>query len=179
MTTLNIIIISYLIASISGVLLHFTHKTFKKGMLLHFVSAVNESVWEHMKLAFYPMLVIILGHSFISNFMFDGFAGIAFISIIIGTFSIPVLYGLMQYIIKKEIVFLSIGLYFVCIFLGFYSEYALVNAKFVVIPDIWAISGLIILMCGFAYFTYFPLKHNIFRDPIHNKYGEFKQKFDK
>jgi hypothetical protein len=179
MKTIEIIILSYIITSISGVLLHFAHKTFKKGKLLHIFSAINESTWEHMKLSFYPMLVIIFIQAFIKNFMFDGFSGIALISIIVGTFSVPLLYYPIRAIIGREVLFISISLYFVCVLLGFLTEFYLVEMKFNLIPDLWAVSGLGILLCIFAYFTYFPLKHELFFDPIYRKYGEFKQKFDK
>ncbi len=39
-----------------GSLLHFTYERSNNNTIVGLFSAVNESVWEHLKLVFYPML---------------------------------------------------------------------------------------------------------------------------
>ena len=42
---------------IVGTLLHFTYEWSGENKFIASFSAVNESVWEHLKLVFYPMLI--------------------------------------------------------------------------------------------------------------------------
>lgn len=53
-------ILQFFIISILGVLLHFTYEWSGNNSAVGIVSAVNESVWEHLKLLFFPMLALTL-----------------------------------------------------------------------------------------------------------------------
>ena len=174
-----IIIISFFVVSILGVLLHFTHKIFKKGILVHIFSAVNESTWEHMKLAFYPLVLTVFIHSFLTEFSHPGFWGVGFITVISSASLIPLLYYPIRFLLKREIIAISIGLYFVCILIAFLLEYFLIKDQIYLVSDTVGKIGLLITFIAFAIFTFFPPRSSIFKDPIHKKYGEFKQKFDK
>ena len=46
--------------SIIGTLLHFLYEFSGKNFLVAIFSAVNESVWEHLKLSFYPLALLML-----------------------------------------------------------------------------------------------------------------------
>lgn len=175
----TILIISYIAICIVGVFLHFTHGIFKKGRILHIVSTINESTWEHTKLAFYPVLVALTIHSLIKPFaMYNYFWGIAFMVLICSIVAIPMLYYPIKYIIKKEITIISIGIYFIDVLLCLLLEYYLLEIDFSTISPQFGIAGTIILIIIYAIFTYFPPKHPIFKDPIFKKFGEFKQSFD-
>ncbi|MCI8518676.1 MAG: hypothetical protein HFJ51_00655, partial [Clostridia bacterium] len=61
-------IFSVLFAFILGTLLHFTYKLSNNNMLVAAFSAINESVWEHLKLLFFPMLLTtIIGYFYIGK----------------------------------------------------------------------------------------------------------------
>lgn len=48
---------------ILGTILHFTYEWFNYNVIVGLFSAINESVWEHLKLLFYPMFFIsIIGY---------------------------------------------------------------------------------------------------------------------
>ena len=53
----NYQIVSTIFVCILGTLLHFTYDFFGQNMIIASFSAVNESVWEHLKLLFFPMLL--------------------------------------------------------------------------------------------------------------------------
>ena len=46
--------------SLLGVLLHFTYDWSGKNPFVGLFSSVNESAWEHLKLFFFPMLLLTL-----------------------------------------------------------------------------------------------------------------------
>ena len=173
------ILISFFIVSIFGVVLHYTHKWFKNGFLLHVFSAINESTWEHNKLAFFPMLLTVIIHGFLPEFNYTGYWGSAFIVILSSVILIPLLYYPIKFVIGKEVTAVSISLYFVCIALSFSIEYILVSNKIYTIKDSWGQLGILLIFILFALFTYYPPKNFLFKDPIHRKYGEFKQIFDR
>ena len=56
-------IISTIFVMVLGTLLHFTYKWSNNNMLVGIFSPINESIWEHLKLMFFPMLItIIIGY---------------------------------------------------------------------------------------------------------------------
>lgn len=57
-----------LIISITGSLLHFVYDWSKEYKPLALISAVNESTWEHLKIAFWPALIYsVVEYLLISN----------------------------------------------------------------------------------------------------------------
>ena len=61
-------IISFLLVSILGTLLHFTYEWSGENTFVGFFSAVNESTWDHLKLIFFPMLLTtVIGYFYIGK----------------------------------------------------------------------------------------------------------------
>lgn len=50
----------FVFTAIAGVLLHFLYDWTNQSIIVASFSAVNESIWEHMKLLFFPMFVFAL-----------------------------------------------------------------------------------------------------------------------
>jgi len=50
----------FLFVAVTGTVLHFLYDLTGRSILASLVSAVNESVWEHMKLIFYPIWLFTL-----------------------------------------------------------------------------------------------------------------------
>ncbi|HPM14316.1 MAG TPA: DUF6512 family protein [Candidatus Dojkabacteria bacterium] len=170
----TVFIISFLILTIFGTLLHFTHEWFKKGILLHIFSALNESTWEHMKLLIAPtMLVVIFQYIFLRNEYLNIFNSLL-ILLIVELISIPLLYEPLRILIKKVPFFITISIFILSIILGLIAEYIMLKNKIFIFPE--HISSIIILVIViiFGIFTYYPPKSLIFRDPITKKYGDIK-----
>ena len=51
-------ILSAVFISVLGTLLHFTYDWFGNNPIIGVFSAVNESTWEHLKLLFFPTLIV-------------------------------------------------------------------------------------------------------------------------
>ena len=66
---LNIfLIIGAVFTIITGTLLHFVYEWSGESLLVGIFSPINESVWEHLKLLFFPMSVwILLGILFLEK----------------------------------------------------------------------------------------------------------------
>lgn len=53
-------LVGFLFTGILGTFLHFLFDITGQAMVAGLFSAVNESIWEHMKLLFYPMLLFVV-----------------------------------------------------------------------------------------------------------------------
>lgn len=169
----NYQIVSAISACILGTLLHFTFELCGKNMIVASFSAINESVWEHLKLVFFPMLLTtIIGYFYIGrntpNFLCSKTLGIlASISFII------IFFYTYTGILGKSIVFIDIASFFVAVILGEYLTYKLITSNFKC-NNILALIILITLLICFIGFTYFTPHIGIFKDPVTNKYGIIK-----
>ena len=158
---------------IGGSLLHFTYDMTKHNAWSSVVSAVNESYWEHMKIAFWPALLL-----FSIEYAIGGYEVAAFIPAkTIALYSIPVsmvsFVFLYKYLTKKNVLALDIFAFLLTIALAqAISSLTLTELA----PSPWSIalsSGfLVVIVLAFAVFTKFPPKElDLFIDPITSKYG--------
>ncbi len=163
-------ILSAIFVCIVGTLLHFTYKFFGENSFVTSFSAVNESVWEHLKLLFFPLLLTtIIGYFYIGknvpNFLCSKTLGI-----ITAMLFIVIFFYTYTGIIGKSILFIDIASFFVAVILGEYLAYKLMISNFEC-NNIIAIIILSAILIGFIVFTYFTPKIEIFRDPVTNQYG--------
>lgn len=163
-------ILSAIFVCIVGTLLHFTYKFFGENSFVASFSAVNESVWEHLKLLFFPLLLTtIIGYFYIGknvpNFLCSKTLGI-----ITAMLFIVIFFYTYTGIIGKSILFIDIASFFVAVILGEYLAYKLMISNFEC-NNIIAIIILSAILIGFIVFTYFTPKIEIFRDPVTNQYG--------
>lgn len=166
----NYQIFSAVFACILGTLLHFTYEIFGQNIFVGAFSAINESVWEHLKLLFFPMLLTtIIGYFYIgkstSNFLCSKTLGI-----VTSILFIIIFFYTYTGIIGKSIIFIDIASFFVAVILGEYLAYKLITSNFNC-NNIIAIIVLTVLLLCFITFTYFTPNIGIFEDPITNKYG--------
>ena len=166
-------IISVIFTGILGTLLHFTYEWSNQNILIGVFSAINESTWEHLKLAFYPMLITtIIGYFLFKDTRFN-FLCAKMIGILFTLSFIIIFFYTYSGIIGKDISILSIGSFFVSIILGEYLAYKIVNSDYSCDNSI-AIIVLILLFVCFVSFTFFPPKIGLFKDPLTNTFGIFK-----
>jgi len=156
-----------------GSLLHFVYDFSKHHKTLAFFGAVNESYWEHLKIAFWPVFLLYLIEFVLGGYKFLSFIPsktIALYSILISIISF--VYG-YKFITKKNILFLDIFIFFLGIVLAqFIGATLLAHLDLNIWIVIVSIVFLTVLLIGFIRFTYKPPKDlDIFKDPTTNKYG--------
>lgn len=169
----NYQIVSAIFVCVLGTLLHFTYELLGENSFVASFSAVNESVWEHLKLLFFPMLLTtIIGYFYIGknvpNFLCSKLLGI-----ITSILFIIIFFYTYTGIIGKSIVFIDIASFFIAVILGEYLSYKLIFSNFKC-NNIIAIIVLTIILICFVVFTYLTPKIEIFRDPVTNQYGIIK-----
>jgi len=170
----NFQIASAILVCILGTLLHFTYEFFGENTFVASFSAVNESVWEHLKLLFFPMLLtVIIGYYYIGknipNFLCSKTLGI-----LTSILFIIIFFYTYTGIIGKSIIFIDISSFFIAVILGEYVAYKLMIISFKCNNIIAIIILTIVLIC-FMVFTYFTPKLEIFKDSVTNQYGIIKK----
>lgn len=155
---------------IVGTFLHFTYEFSNYNNLIGIFSPVNESVWEHLKLLFFPtILTIFIGYILIKdnypNYLYAKtkglFIALSFIIIFFYTYT-----G----ILGKSILGVDIASFFIAVLiLEIYTlKKTLSNAKYF---NFRAIAFLTILLIAFLIFTFNPPKIGLFKDPLTNNFG--------
>jgi hypothetical protein len=156
-----------------GSLLHFLFDWTKHNRFVAFFSAVNESYWEHIKIAVWP---VILAHA--ALFLSGGHQYPAFIpASTIALYSIPIsMVGLVfayKGLTKRNILWIDIPVFFVTIAIA-QLLFVLVLEQLSATPAtvLVAVFFLLGLVIAFGLFTLRPPKEpDPFVDPINKKYG--------
>jgi len=134
-------------------------------------SAVNESVWEHLKIAFWPaLLYLIFEYRHLSkksnNFFFAKALGIYSIMIIIPVF----FYSYTMFL--EENLIIDIGSFIFAVIFGQLISYRLLTYKiFTKIFEQISIVAIGILALAFVVFTFYPPQIQFFQDPNTGEYG--------
>lgn len=103
----------FIFISVLGVLLHFTYEWSGDNAVVGLFSAVNESTWEHLKLLFFPFLLLtILEVLLRGNMLPEQFLPARVLGILAGMGGIVVGFYTLQGVLGRNYDALNIALYF-------------------------------------------------------------------
>jgi hypothetical protein len=155
-----------------GATLHFTFEWSGSQPAVGIFSAVNESVWEHLKLAFWPALLYLLLESrplskSCNNFLAGKTSGaVLMISII------PIIFYSYTSVTGASIFIIDISSFVISVVIGQLVSYKLLTyRKLPKVLDTIALLALVLLAVCFVMFTFYAPQIPIFRDPITGRYG--------
>ena len=118
---LNIfLIIGTVFTIITGTLLHFVYEWSGESLFVGIFSPINESVWEHLKLLFFPMSVWILIGYFIFGKKFKTYIPSEVIGILSGMILIPMWFYTYTVFTGKPILFLDILSFIISVCVAFF-----------------------------------------------------------
>jgi len=156
-----------------GSVLHFLFDWTKHNRVVAFFSAVNESYWEHIKIAIWPVFLLQIVLFSLGGYQIPAFIPAATVAL----YSIPVsmvgLVFLYKSVTKRNILWLDISIFFVCIAIA-QSIFVLVLGQLAPTSGTVVLSSLFLfgLVVAFLLFTFRPPKEpDLFLDPINKKYG--------
>lgn len=158
-------IIGIIFVLITGTLAHFLYDWSENNYIVGLITPINESVWEHMKLLFFPMML----YSFFIILKFKKdypciISALCF-GILAGTLLIPIFFYIYTSIAGKDLFILDIGIFILSIIIAFRLSYKLTLSR-----RLEAYTALLccivfgLLIC-FLLFTYHPPGTRIFDDP--------------
>lgn len=159
-------IIGIVFVLIVGTLAHFLYDWTGRNPVIGLFTPVNESIWEHMKLLFFPM--VLYGLVMILKFKKDYpciISSLCF-GIVIGTLLIPVFYYAYVSVFGRNIFIMDMGTFILAILMAFWLSYRLtLSCRLKPYTVFWC--GLAIFLClCFLLFTYHPPAGKIFTVPV-------------
>ena len=173
---LKIHIIGFFIISIIGTLVHFTYELSNYTYIIGLFSAVNESIFEHLKLIVFGIVIFMLYEHILykddNRYIFS-----KVIAIISGAMTILIIYYTYTFFTKESIVIVDIMLFYLSVLISQISSYMILSGKIfrsisnnnIVVKHSKYLFVFIILI--FFFFTFYPPKLGMFKDPKTGTYG--------
>lgn len=159
-----------------GALLHFIFDLSGGCRPLGIISAVNESVWEHLKLAFWPAVIWTgIEFLFVRKLTKDICPGFI-VAKAIGTYIMPLVIVAIFYsytaFTGESILAIDLSSFVIAVFIGQMVSYKLWTS--LRLSGVFNWLGITMVLIGillFAIFTFYPPELDIFKDPVTGGYG--------
>ena len=156
----------FIFTSVMGTLLHFAYDLSNQNVIFSLFSAINESVWEHMKLLFFSMLVFawIESRSFAEEY--ESFWCVKLIGIVSGLVLIPTLFYTYTGVFGASKDFINIAIFFLVAAFTYILETHLLKQRKVPcrFPKA-AVVILLVIAVAFVVFTFNPPGIPLFKEP--------------
>lgn len=147
---------------IMGTLSHFLYAWSGNNHILGFFAPVNEAVWEHMKLLFFPMLLYSLFIIFKLKKTYPCIASSFCFGILAGTLFIPLLFYSYTLILGRNFFILDIGIFILSVIIAFWLSYKLTLSCKLESYTFLLCCVVCIIFISFIVFTYHPPKYSLF-----------------
>lgn len=159
------IVSGILFVSVLGTLLHFLYGWSGNNPVAGMFAPINESVWEHTKLLFFPMQLYAF---YLRKRLYNAYpcvsAGMA-VGSLLGVLCIISLFYIYTGILGFHIAFLDIAIFYVSVIIGFFAAYRLTQtckAK----PYNSALQIImVVLTCLYILFSFWPPAIPLFQAP--------------
>ena len=159
---------AFIIISILGVLWHFVFEWSGQNTVLKFFFPINESIWEHLKLLFYPTLIFSAVDYLLQKEKTQNYIPATVIALLFGMVFIVVTHYVYYGIIGRNIDFINILLYFISVAVMLIKKAKIIKSekysyKFF---NSFFISVTLIIALLFAVFSVNPPPLGIFMPPF-------------
>lgn len=165
-------IFGFIFTGLSGVLLHFLYDQTDQSIIVAPFSAVNESIWEHMKLLFFPLFVFtLIEYKYISK-NYENFWCAKLIGTTAGLILIPVLYYTYTGVFGVNADWINIVIFFIAAGTAYYIEnYILKSGINICRSSFVSFAVLCLFAVIFIVATFVQPKIPLFQDMTTGNYG--------
>jgi len=168
----------FFIIVILGWIFHFVYNWTNKSILIGAFVPVNESIWEHLKLGLWGVIIFsIIEYKFLGGIVNNYFLAKA-IGIIALSLTILLIYYSYSNFTDKNILALDIASFIVGVLFCQILSYKIYQTKNWKILNLFAFFFIYLTCIVFATFTYYPPHKEIFKDARNNTYGIEKNRTD-
>lgn len=165
-------IAGFLFTSIVGVLLHFLYDWTGQSLLAAPFSAVNESIWEHMKLLFFAYVLFALIQEDYRKEKDDNFWCAKLTGLLSGLLLIPAMYYTYTGVFGKSVDWFNIVIFFITTAVSYFVEARILNREKSFCVSERAAQVILVILAGiFIVFTFVPPQIPLFGDPLTGQYG--------
>ncbi|NCC88408.1 MAG: hypothetical protein EOM05_11210 [Clostridia bacterium] len=163
----------FIFTVVVGTALHFIYEWSGENVVAAVFGAVNESVWEHLKLIIVPMLIFGIIEYFLYGRKLKNFVQVRFLSILLGMAIIVIGHYTYSGIIGKNYFIVDILLFLSAVCAAYSFSYkTLRTEKFSTsLSKELAIFGILFLIVCVIIFTFVPPQIQLFLDPSTGSYG--------
>lgn len=159
----------FVFTSVAGTLLHFVYDWSNKCILFAPFSAINESVWEHMKLLFFPMLIFALAESHYIGRQYPSFWCAKLTGIVSGLTLVPVLYYTYTGAFGVSADWFNIAIFFLAAAAAYILETRILkHVSRCCLSTQMSLTLLSIIALSFVVFTFAPPSIPLFKEPNTN-----------
>ena len=150
-----------------GSLLHFTYEISGKNVVVGVFSAINESVWEHLKLAFWPAMLFALIEFVPLRRIEQNFVLAKTVGLYVMVAVIPAIFYSYTALTGESILAIDIGSFLVAVVVGQLVSYKLLTYRTLGVKARWiALVAVVLLAVLFVIFTFTLPQVPLFQDPI-------------
>ena len=161
----------FLFTAVVGTGLHFLFDLTGGSIPAALISAVNESIWEHLKLLFYPMLLFSLFQYRRWGRDRQDYWCIKLRGSLLGLLLIPVLYYSYTGILGVKADWFNITIFFLVAGFVYLWETRKLQADSTCRSPGLAVAGFVLIVLVFTVLTFRPPHIPLFEDPITGTYG--------
>ncbi|MFA5363906.1 MAG: DUF6512 family protein [Candidatus Bathyarchaeia archaeon] len=171
-TIRNYELLGIVFITILGSVMHFTFELSGNQPIVGVFSAVNESVWEHLKLGFWPSIIyLLIEYKQIkpktNNYLLAKTAVPYTITAVI-----PAIFYTYTAFTKESILMIDILSFIIAVIIAQLVSYKLLTHKQLpAYTQKIAFVALLVLLVAFVVFTFYPPHNPLFQDPISGEYG--------
>ena len=156
-----------------GTTLHFLFEWTDYWRPIAIIAAVNESTWEHFKMAFWPSLIFaLIEYPFLkeetNNFFLAKFSGLITMPVI----TMILFYGYTS-LTGTHLLWADVIVFILSVIGGQWVSLTILTKTGDMQPRVqkFAIGGLVIMVMAFSLLSYFPLKNFVFAHPENGEFG--------
>ena len=158
-------ILAFLIIGALGTLGHFVYNWSGENTILGYLTPVNESTWEHLKLLFFPTLIFSVFEYFLMKEKPQNYPFAVSISLLIGLISIVIIFYTYSGVLGFKIEWFNIAIYYIALLIMLITKAILLSFKLEVGILNWiALIWIFVMALTFIFFTYNPLDLGIFKE---------------
>ncbi len=173
MNILKIHIMGVMFTLIAGTIIHFVYEWSGENVLVAMLSPVNESIWEHTKLLFTPMLFYSVIEYFTYGQKIANFVPIRVLSIFIGMITIIISFYTYSGIIGRNYLAADIGTFVLGTLVAYFVSFTLLRTQCFMTQqaNLLGWMGLIFLIFIIIVLTFMPPQIALFKDSNTGAYG--------
>ena len=150
---------------IIGAILHFTFAWSNENFFVALFSPVNESVWEHLKLLFFPYILYMIIEFFINEKEVSYYLTAKTIGLFSGMLFLPILFYTYTYLLGDNYLILDIITFMLSVIISYVISYY-IHKNQVCNLTIISLLSFIFLFFLIDYYTFHPPSLKIFLFPI-------------
>lgn len=163
-------LIDITITCIIGIILHFAYEFSGKNILVALFSAVNNSIWNHIKIIIFSIYIVSLVKMYITPKREKNLWTALFFKIITAIIAMLMLYNLYIFLFMVHNLIVDICIFYIAITLASIAQKIILNKVNVspVVEDVYKYINLALIILTII-FSIYPLNLNVFRDILNNK----------